>query len=149
MPRANNPPKGELLDAWGRRANRKYADKKCAHCGAIFQPRKATSKYCSRPCARKKNGGHNRKDESWWLNSNGYIEGRVWVNGQQRRVKQHRWVMERHLGRRLMTDENVHHINGVKTDNRLSNLQVMSHSEHSAMHYVPPSSREVRQGEES
>jgi len=46
----------------------------------------------------------------------------------------HDMVMELHLGRRLLPTECVHHINGVKTDNRLENLEVMSHAEHSRRH---------------
>jgi hypothetical protein len=32
--------------------------------------------------------------------------------------------MERHLRRKLLHNENVHHINGVKDDNRLVNLEL-------------------------
>ena len=54
------------------------------------------------------------------------------INGKTFNV--HRRLMEIHLGRTLTRDEVVHHINGDRLDNRIENLEVMTHKQHAVHH---------------
>jgi hypothetical protein len=56
----------------------------------------------------------------------------MWLDdGTQIRVKQHRFVAEGIIDRPLRPTEDVHHIDGDKTNNSPSNLMVIDHGEHS------------------
>lgn len=66
--------------------------------------------------------------------SSGYIliKNRNHPNAQKNGyIYEHRLVMEKHLGRYLNKNEEIHHLNGIKSDNRLENLVLFqSHSDH-------------------
>lgn len=61
-------------------------------------------------------------------NRNGYVL--IWAPDHPaayrptNRVPEHRLVMEQKLGRYLTSEESVHHINGVRDDNRPENLEL-------------------------
>lgn len=59
-----------------------------------------------------------------------------WPGGGRTQIADHRLVMERHLCRPLRDDESVHHLNGVRDDNRVENLElrVKHHGPGQAVH---------------
>lgn len=80
--------------------------------------------------------------------SNGYVLIRVGVGHHLADVRgyayEHRIVAESMLGRRLEEDEQVHHRNGIKADNRPENLEVMPNAaEHFVRHRKPGSNLQL------
>ena len=116
---------------------RKQVWSKCPDCGLARWVFPRNSGVC-RPCfARRKGKAQRVYGKRIVDKSTGYVRVRVFpdepfgeMGGNNHWVFEHRFVMAKHLGRTLYPTELVHHINGVRTDNRLSNLVLTTTKEH-------------------
>lgn len=86
-------------------------------------------------------GNHFGKKHWNWHGGIWHFDGRIYLYtpkhpySNKNYVLRSRLVMEKHLGRFLLPTEKVHHINGVKDDDRLENLLLCSNqSEHMKIH---------------
>ena len=119
-------------------------DEKCRNCGKAIYIQKCLlgkARYCSRGChalwLRRTNGGRGPNNGHWKGGLSKSDKGyRMLTSGPYaKRFKyQHRFVMEKHLGRPLESHEIVHHVNGDKQDNRIENLEIMTRTEHIQHH---------------
>lgn len=75
--------------------------------------------------------GRRKKAKGTRINSQGYVE---FTMGENYGRREHTVLVEENIGRRLNKDECVHHIDGDKTNNALSNLQLMSFADHARLH---------------
>lgn len=101
----------------------------CKQCGKLFYTTR--NDFCCKKCARDYRSAN--MDHKIYM-ENGYLV--KFKNGYNKKgnVKVHRSVMEEKLGRRLNPDEIVHHKDGNKLNNDISNLEVMDRGEHSRLH---------------
>lgn len=112
-------------------ATRRKQERLCEFCGASYRYRKLTQRTCSKSCAQKlaktAAPGEVRVGTIAQL---GYQLLRV----DGKAILEHRYVMEQHLGRPLKSSELVHHRDGNKLNNDLSNLELTDRSAHPKQH---------------
>lgn len=110
----------------------------CPVCGKKFlrlvSQTQTPDPACSRICGASKRRG---ADHPMWRGGrlvlrSGYVRVQI---PDGRVLLEHRWVMEQKIGRPLLRNEVVHHINGVRHDNRVENLRLLKANEHQGHHH--------------
>jgi len=112
---------------------------KCKQCGKITLKQIRDAKYfCDRTCYMNWKREHpNKKPHKEKVLISGYYyiyrpdHPLAIKNG--RYIAEHRLVAEQKIGRYLQQMEVVHHINGITTDNRLENVEVMDSRDHNTL----------------
>jgi hypothetical protein len=93
-----------------------------------------TKRVCSRACNNElKRRGRQQGPGRKRMRADGYVDVYYPDHPDVSRtgyVLEHRLVAEQKYGRRLLRSEHVHHLNGVRDDNRPDNLEVISASAH-------------------
>jgi hypothetical protein len=116
--------------------NRKVV-KSCLVCSKVFYVfpyRENSAKTCSRKCAINVLGNaiSEHYDGKRKLHKN-KKSGYLYISFRGKYFPHHRFVVEQALGRSLKENEQVHHKNGIRDDNRVENLQIMDLVEHAKL----------------
>lgn len=98
-----------------------------------WQMDKGVGIYCSGKCKTEASKGTGKRIGRKYKTFDGYIavyrpdHPDTTRNGM---MMEHRLIAEIKYGRRLLRSEDVHHINGIKDDNRPENLEVLTSGSH-------------------
>jgi len=121
---------------WSTQHPIKYVERECPNCHKKFkadnsQVKAGNYKFCSNQCRYDYNRGANAYNyKGGWIRPDGYRQ--ISVDGKQ--YLEHRCVMEKQIGRKLKSNEHVHHKNGNKLDNDPSNLEIKVDKIHASEH---------------
>jgi len=95
--------------------------------------------YCKKCMYKKLRFNHNQIESKKHKHRDGYIylRGQKYINHPRYSTNgllEHVYIMEKRIGRPIREDEEIHHKNEIKDDNRPENLELLNKSEHRRKH---------------
>lgn len=151
-----------------------YKSRICVLCGKEYKPNNSNAKHCSPECMAescriraRKYYYEKRKHpciicgqsckasicqscssvHRYYDKHGGYVYLRIpnYPSAQKNgTILEHRYVMEKFLGRQLTRDEIIHHLNGIRNDNRIENLAIVGKHSHPSKSYIKSLQKRVR-----
>ncbi len=118
-------------------AKRRLHYKICAcGCGQNFTTKRSKARFLNGHSKRLYRGEKSDKWRGGITIDRGYVKIYVPTHPKQNRnyVKRSRLEMEKKIGRFLESWEFVHHINGIRNDDRIENLMMTTLAEHNHIH---------------
>lgn len=154
MPNIGEHKLGREIEKGGANGNQRYVWVACESCGKERWTQVRSDKKLSRFCvhchaisnirilAPKQRGAEHPNWRGGRTRAHGYVRVKLFLGdffysmaGKNGYVLEHRLIMAKHLGRCLQPWEIVDHKNAIRDDNRESNLEVKSQSEHMLTHH--------------
>jgi len=106
----------------------------CSNCKKVFlghRSGKTNLKFCSQKCSIEYMKG---KNSPFYNGGTITAQGYKAVKVGEKYILEHRLIMEEFLGRKLVENEVVHHIDENKLNNNIENLKLMDRKEHDRLH---------------
>jgi len=131
-----------------------HEGKPCERCGEIIQAY-GTSGYCLR-CWHERRGGWDRRGGAGKVPTGERIRRLLehhakdlthyhYLSLDGVMVAEHRYVLERATGKSIPSDHIVHHLNGLKGDNRPENLVSMPRGDHDTKSLITILNERIRE----
>lgn len=134
----------------------------CKNCNQEYEAHPSVNKkFCSHSCYAKSLIGkhfkwnHKRRTPVWnegkkmpeisgknhwnwkggfYINDSGYKVFNSNAVNDGKKTREHRLIVEKHLGRNLKKNEHIHHIDGNKLNNDIKNLLIVNPTDHQRIH---------------
>lgn len=119
-----------------KRKSRPYEERQKSPCTECGSPVVRRSSLCRKCASKLRSSNQPGPEHPSWKGGRTVQDGYVRIRVGQKYVAEHRQIVEERDGS-IPDGWHVHHLNGIRSDNRSENLIAMSKSDHHKNHHAP------------